>query len=235
MSEPVVQSQPDATQPGTLTVAISSRALFDLEDSHALFEREGIAAYSAFQRAHEDDLLAPGIAFPLVRKLLALNAGAPVGADGQATPRVEVILLSRNSSDTGLRIAADGRTRIQRQQLAHQRECDPGRQQVILVGALERAVGGDAFALEQGVAVFQVEQCTRGNRHGQRIGCCRFGLGLGDRVVHASSIDQCRLAWRDSIQPALFTPRTVRSGCVPRGCARGRTAGSRCGRAIRGW
>src|SRR3546814_5399176 len=87
-----------------LTVAISSRALFDLEDSHALFESEGIAAYQAFQREREDEILAPGIAFPLVRKLLALNAAAPVGAEGEATPRVEVILLSRNSSDTGLRI-----------------------------------------------------------------------------------------------------------------------------------
>jgi 5'-nucleotidase len=87
-----------------LTVAISSRALFDLEDSHALFEREGIAAYSTFQREHEDDLLAPGIAFPLVRKLLALNEGTPPGPGGQPAPRVEVILLSRNSSDTGLRI-----------------------------------------------------------------------------------------------------------------------------------
>ena len=99
----------DAAHPQTLTVAISSRALFDLEDSHALFEREGIDAYSAFQRAHEDDLLAPGIAFPLVRKLLALNARASgslpeAHTDGQSPPRVEVILLSRNSSDTGLRI-----------------------------------------------------------------------------------------------------------------------------------
>ena len=41
----------------------------------------------------------PGIAFPLVRKLLALNDGAPPEA-----PRVEVILISRNSADTGLRI-----------------------------------------------------------------------------------------------------------------------------------
>jgi 5'-nucleotidase len=90
--------------PAPLTVAISSRALFDLEHSHALFEREGIDAYSAFQRQHEDDLLAPGIAFPLVRKLLALNEGTPPGPGGQPVPRVEVILLSRNSSDTGLRI-----------------------------------------------------------------------------------------------------------------------------------
>ncbi|NUS39069.1 MAG: 5'-nucleotidase [Lysobacter sp.] len=82
-----------------MIVAISSRALFDLEDSHALFEHEGLEAYARFQRLHEDDLLAPGIAFPLVRKLLALNAGAPPEA-----PRVEVILISRNSADTGLRI-----------------------------------------------------------------------------------------------------------------------------------
>ena len=87
----------DTPQP--LTVAITSRALFDLEDGHTLFERDGVQAYSSFQRSREDDVLAPGIAFPLVRKLLALNEGAPVDA-----PRVEVILLSRNSADTGLRV-----------------------------------------------------------------------------------------------------------------------------------
>ncbi len=89
----------ETTGSDPLIVAISSRALFDLEDSHGLFEREGLDAYAAFQRAHEDELLAPGIAFPLVRKLLALNDGAAPQA-----PRVEVILISRNSSDTGLRI-----------------------------------------------------------------------------------------------------------------------------------
>ena len=94
----------DPTAVDPLIVAISSRALFDLEDSHRLFEREGLEAYANYQRAHEDDLLAPGIAFPLVRKLLALNEGAPVDDDGVPAPRVEVILLSRNSSDTGLRI-----------------------------------------------------------------------------------------------------------------------------------
>ncbi|HEY5791575.1 MAG TPA: 5'-nucleotidase, partial [Gammaproteobacteria bacterium] len=83
---------------GRLVVAISSRALFDLEASHAVFEQQGIAAYCRYQIAHEDDPLAPGVAFPLVRKLLALNRG---GADH---PGVEVILLSRNSADTGLRV-----------------------------------------------------------------------------------------------------------------------------------
>src|SRR5688572_25259213 len=82
-----------------LIVAISSRALFDLEDSHSLFESAGIEAYAEHQRAKEDEILEPGIAFPLVRKLLALNEGAPPDA-----PRVEVVLVSRNSADTGLRV-----------------------------------------------------------------------------------------------------------------------------------
>ena len=82
-----------------LIVAISSRTLFDLEEGHGLFEREGLEAYADYQREHENDVLAPGIAFPLVRKLLRLNEGAPPEA-----PRVEVILISRNSADTGLRI-----------------------------------------------------------------------------------------------------------------------------------
>ena len=82
----------------TLVVAISSRALFDLGHSHALFEREGVDAFARYQIAREDDLLAPGIAFPLVEKLLRLNRAPP------EAPHVEVILLSRNSADTGLRI-----------------------------------------------------------------------------------------------------------------------------------
>lgn len=87
----------DAAHP--LVIAITSRALFEMEDSHGLFEREGIEAYRAYQRAHEDAPLPPGMAFPLVRKLLAINAGSPADA-----PHVEVILLSRNSTDTGLRV-----------------------------------------------------------------------------------------------------------------------------------
>lgn len=97
VSSDPVPSRPAAPQP--LVIAISSRALFDLEESHSLFEAEGVDAYAEFQRSREDEVLAPGIAFPLVRKLLALNANASA-----ETPQVEVILLSRNSSDTGLRV-----------------------------------------------------------------------------------------------------------------------------------
>ena len=83
---------------GKLVVAISSRALFDLEASNRVFEEEGVEAYHRYQLARENEILAPGIALPLVQKLLALNALAPARA------RVEVILLSRNTAETGLRI-----------------------------------------------------------------------------------------------------------------------------------
>jgi len=94
---PVTPLHQQPVQP--MVVAITARALFDLEESHGLFQRKGIEAYSEYQRSREDDVLEPGIAFPLVRKLLALNRDSPKEA-----PHVEVILLSRNSADTGLRI-----------------------------------------------------------------------------------------------------------------------------------
>ncbi|HET7921149.1 MAG TPA: 5'-nucleotidase [Gammaproteobacteria bacterium] len=85
-----------ATAP-RLVIAISSRALFDLEASHRVFVEQGLEAYSRYQIEHEEDLLSPGVAFTLVRKLLRLNRE-------QQPRQVEVILLSHNSADTGLRI-----------------------------------------------------------------------------------------------------------------------------------
>ncbi|WP_456413837.1 5'-nucleotidase [Thiolapillus sp.] len=82
----------------TLVVAISSRALFDLDESHRVFEEQGVAAYHRYQIEHEDDILQPGVAFTLVRKLLNLNALF------EGRVKVEVVLLSRNSADTGLRV-----------------------------------------------------------------------------------------------------------------------------------
>lgn len=84
-----------ATISDKLIIAISSRALFDLDDGHQVFESHGIDAYADYQIAHENDVLNPGVAFPIVKKFLNLNKKEHV---------VEVILLSRNSADTGLRI-----------------------------------------------------------------------------------------------------------------------------------
>jgi 5'-nucleotidase len=81
-----------------LVVAISSSALFDLRESDHVYRTEGVAAYAQYQIAHEDEPLAPGDAFHLVRKLLRINSLL------DQYERVEVILLSRNTADTGLRV-----------------------------------------------------------------------------------------------------------------------------------
>ena len=80
-----------------LVIAISSRALFNLEDSHRVFEEEGLDAYQQYQISKEDQPLEQGDAFLLVQKLLGLNKLL------DESP-VQVILLSRNSADTGLRV-----------------------------------------------------------------------------------------------------------------------------------
>ncbi len=81
-----------------LVVAVSSRALFNLDDAHTVFETQGKEAFCHYQIEHEDEILAPGYGFSLVKKLLALNDSCP------DDPFVEIILLSQNSADTGLRI-----------------------------------------------------------------------------------------------------------------------------------
>ncbi len=81
-----------------LTLAISSRTLFDLDKAHKIFLKDGLEAYRAYQLQHEDEPLEPGVAFPLVQKLL--NIKHPETQE----PMVEVVLVSRNNGDTGLRI-----------------------------------------------------------------------------------------------------------------------------------
>lgn len=80
-----------------LVIAVSSSALFDMQDSDAVFRQEGEEAYRKYQREHIDDPLKEGVAFPFIKRLLNLNASFP-----EEQP-VEVILFSKNSPETGLR------------------------------------------------------------------------------------------------------------------------------------
>lgn len=58
-----------------LVVGISSRALFDLEYENTVYEEQGLQAYLDYQREHEQEILKPGTAFPLIRALHKLNDG----------------------------------------------------------------------------------------------------------------------------------------------------------------
>ncbi len=81
---------------GQLVVAISSRALFDFEEENQHFEAHDDRAYMQLQLQRLERAAKPGVAFSLVQKLLAFNAGAPA--------RVEVVILSRNDPVSGMRV-----------------------------------------------------------------------------------------------------------------------------------
>lgn len=81
-----------------LVVGVSSRALFDLTYENKIFEENGVEAYRTYQIEHEKDILRPGPGFPLIKALLNLN-----NLPGKEE-RVEVIVMSRNSPDTSLRV-----------------------------------------------------------------------------------------------------------------------------------
>ena len=81
-----------------MVIGVSTRALFCLHTENRIFEEQGVAAYSAYQREHENDILKPGPGFALIQSLLHLNC-----LPGQEN-RVEVIVMSKNSPDISLRI-----------------------------------------------------------------------------------------------------------------------------------
>jgi 5'-nucleotidase len=80
-----------------LVVAVTSRALFDLEKSNNIFEKKGLLAYDRHQLEKENEILRPGVAFPLVKRLSELKMP---GTDDFAA---EVVLVSKNNPSTGLR------------------------------------------------------------------------------------------------------------------------------------
>ena len=105
------------TLEGKLVVAISSRALFDFEEENQVFEQGSGAhrdrAYMQLQLQRLDEPARPGVAFSLVRKLLAFNqavdaadTGEPAGAAAlaQGSQPVEVVILSRNDPVSGMRV-----------------------------------------------------------------------------------------------------------------------------------
>jgi len=84
------------TLAGQLVVAISSRALFDFEEENRFFEQSDDRAYMKLQLERLEQPAKPGVAFSLVKKLLAFNQGE--------APQVEVVILSRNDPVSGMRV-----------------------------------------------------------------------------------------------------------------------------------
>ena len=85
-----------STLDGKLVVAISSRALFDFEEENQVFEQNDDRAYMDLQLQRLEQPAPPGVAFSLVKKLLAFNRPADA--------KVEVVILSRNDPVSGMRV-----------------------------------------------------------------------------------------------------------------------------------
>ena len=84
------------TLDGKLVVAISSRALFDFEEENEVFEQGDDSAYMRLQLERLETPAKPGVAFSMVKKLLAFNT--------TSSQQVEVVILSRNDPVSGLRV-----------------------------------------------------------------------------------------------------------------------------------
>lgn len=81
-----------------LVVGITSTALFDFSLEHQIYEQEGVAAFQHYQAANRDKIPEPGAALPFIKRLLNLNRIFP-----EESP-VEVVILSRNDPQAGLRM-----------------------------------------------------------------------------------------------------------------------------------
>ena len=81
-----------------LVIGIASSALFDLSASHQVYLDQGPEQYRLYQEEHLDTILGKGVAFPFIRRFLNINKCFPLESP------VEVVLFSRNSPETGLRV-----------------------------------------------------------------------------------------------------------------------------------
>ena len=81
-----------------LVIAVSSGVLFDRALENHILKQDGVQAYRAYEAAHEEKVLKPGIGFPLIRQFLALRKQK--GLENL----VEVIILSRGEAVSSLRL-----------------------------------------------------------------------------------------------------------------------------------
>lgn len=92
----------------TLVVGISATALFDMKESDKIYREakaedpnQAMQLFRDYMRQHENKPLDQGTGFPLVKALLGLNR---YNSKTEHSPLVEVVVMSRNSPDTGLRV-----------------------------------------------------------------------------------------------------------------------------------
>ncbi|XP_035284816.1 cytosolic 5'-nucleotidase 1A-like [Anguilla anguilla] len=86
-----------------VTIAVSSRTLFDMAKERKIFEEEGLESYVAYQQQHENEPMMPGVAFPFVKALMTVNARLrELYPDGQEL--FDIVLMTNNHAQVGVRL-----------------------------------------------------------------------------------------------------------------------------------
>lgn len=81
-----------------LVIAVASSALFDLTESDSIFRQHGEDRYRKYQEKNLNKPFEKGVAFPFIKRLLSLNDSF------KEEQPVEVVLMSKNSPETGNRV-----------------------------------------------------------------------------------------------------------------------------------
>ena len=81
-----------------LVIGVSSRALFDMDEANRVYETLGLDAYIQYQLDHADEVMSPGTGYPLIKAILDLNTKT------SGSRKAEVVIMSRNSPQTSLRM-----------------------------------------------------------------------------------------------------------------------------------
>uniref|UniRef100_A0A3P9K1U6 5'-nucleotidase, cytosolic IAb n=1 Tax=Oryzias latipes TaxID=8090 RepID=A0A3P9K1U6_ORYLA len=117
---PTRKPQPPKPQ-NAITIAVSSRVLFNMEKEQQIFEQQGMEEYIKYQVAHETESFSPGPAFSFVKALEAVNAQLRE-LYPESEELFDVVLITNNHANVGLRLI----NTINHYQLVIERFCMTG-------------------------------------------------------------------------------------------------------------
>ncbi|XP_028997558.1 cytosolic 5'-nucleotidase 1A-like [Betta splendens] len=86
-----------------VTIAVSSRALFNMVAERKIFQEDGMETYVAHQQEHESEPLKEGVAFPFVKALMNVNARLrKLYPDSEEL--FDIVLMTNNHAQVGVRL-----------------------------------------------------------------------------------------------------------------------------------
>ncbi|XP_063088306.1 cytosolic 5'-nucleotidase 1B isoform X2 [Cavia porcellus] len=86
-----------------ITIAVSSRALFNMVDDRRIYEQEGLEKYMEYQLTNENVVLSPGPAFRFVKALHHVNARLRDLYPNEQD-LFDVVLMTNNHAQVGVRL-----------------------------------------------------------------------------------------------------------------------------------